>query len=186
VTWEGSIAQNEVITLTFRAQASGLPSEPTYISFPAYIGYDDHYISFERPYILRVSAPDLSPSTLAVESAFSWPSRALAYTLTVRNVGTLDATTQVTAALPTHTTSYGTLDSGGIGSGEVIDQVLSWTGPVTAGGEVALRYQLLLDSAGDYQLIHEAWVGDQYGERWPVAAWTEVQLLRIYFPRLYR
>jgi len=185
VSWEGSVTQNEVITISFRVRVvDALPDSP-YVPFPARIGFDDHHISFERPYILRVNAPDLSPSTLVVEPASTPSLHTLAYTLTVRNIGVRSATAIVTAALPVHTAFVGTLDSGGVGSGAVISRVLSWTGPVAPGGEVALYYHLTLDGKGGYWLIHDAQVGDQHDERWSVRAQTEVQLSKLYFPLVY-
>jgi subtilisin family serine protease len=182
VTWLGSLSAGSAFTVSFRVLVtSSLPSS-TYIPFPAQIGYDEHSLSFERPYTLRVNAPDLSASTLAVAPVPAYASQRLTYTLTARNSGLEGATATVWATAPNHGVFTGTVDSGGIGVGTVSTATLSWTGPVDAGGEVTLHYNLALDGWGDYWLIHEAWVSDQYGEEWPVEVRTEVQYRKTYLP----
>jgi hypothetical protein len=182
VTWQGSLAQGEALTIAFRVLVTDSLPSSTYIQFPAQIGYDDHGLSFERPYILRANAPDLSTSTLAVAPTPAHSTQLLTYTLTARNTGLQDATATVTATAPDYGVFTGTVDSGGIGGGSVTTQTLFWTGPVSAGGVVTLHYRLALNEWGDYWLIHEAWLGDQYGEQWPLEARTEVQYWRTYLP----
>jgi len=184
VRWQGSIARDAALTITFRTTISDALPDGTYLSFPARIGYDDHAISFDRPYILRVNAPDLSLSALQVAPGFSPPLRTLAYTLTVRNAGLRDATATVAATIPDHAEFVGPLDSDDIGRSQVVSKTLSWAGPVAAGDEVWLRYRLALDDASDYWLRHEAWVSDQYGEKWPIEARTEVRAWKAYLPLL--
>jgi uncharacterized repeat protein (TIGR01451 family) len=191
VTWQGSIARNDAVTISFRAQVADPLPDATYLSFPAQIGYDDHYQRFERPYVLRVNAPDLSASALTVQPTSSPPLRVLTYTLTVRNTGMRDATATVaavvpTATLPAYTTFTGTLDSGGIGSGSLLSTTLAWTGPVAAGDAVALSYHIALDGTDDYWLVHEVWISDQHGERWPVEARAKVRYWKTYLPVTYR
>lgn len=186
VTWRGELSQGQTITASFLVRLAEALPDGAYIPFPATIGYDDHHISFERPLVLRVNAPDLSSSSMSVVPALSAPHQTLTYTLSVRNTGLDSATAIVTATLPAHSTFTGTLHSGGVGSGEVLSDVLSWTGTIAAGGEATLRYSLDLDGSGDHWLIHTAWIADQYGERWPFEARTWVQNWRTLFPLMHR
>jgi hypothetical protein len=78
------------------------------------------------------------------------------------------------------------LVSGGIGTWQVISDVLLWIGPVASGDEVRLNYRLMLDNSRDYTLYHVAYVSDQYGERWAVAARTEVWTWKTYFPLMHK
>jgi len=186
VTWEGGVTRNDGVTLQLGVEIASSLADSANVSLPVYIGYDDHAISFERPYILRINAPDLSSSSLIAEPAASPPQQMLTYTLTVRNTGVRDATAVITAVLPLHAVFTGTLDSGGIGMGEVVSRTLSWIGPVAAEDEVALRYHLALDNAGGYWLIHRAQVGDQHGEQWHVEARTDVWFWKAYLPLVFK
>ena len=182
VSWQGSLARNETTAVSFSVQVGSLPPL-TQVSFPAQLGYDDHHLDFERPCILRIDAPDLSGSSLTVEPISSPVGRILTYTLTVRNDGVVDATAEVSATAPYQAAFTGTLDSGGIGSGDVVSSVLSWAGPVPAGGQVTLRYHLAPDDSSDYWLFHLAQVRDQTGERWYPEARAYVWSWKIYMPK---
>lgn len=186
ITWQGSLARQETASIDFRARVAGSLPESTYITVPVQIGYRDQSISFERPYILRINAPDLSPSALSVEPAIARPGPVLTYTLAVPNVGVRDAVATVTATLPAGATFTGTLDSGGAGSGQVTNGVLSWTGPVAAGHQVTLRYHVLLDPAQEGLVVHRAQVVDQYGEQWLVEARALVRFWKAYLPSAYQ
>jgi uncharacterized repeat protein (TIGR01451 family) len=182
VTWQGGLSRGEALTVAFRVLVADPLPDATYVPFPAHIGYGDHDLAFERPYVLRVNAPDLSASTLSVAPTPAHASQLLTCTLTVRNTGLQSATSTVTASAPSYGVFTGTVDSGSIGIGSLTTETLSWTGPVPAGSEVTLHYHLALDNWGDYWLIHEAWLSDQYGEEWPAEARTEVLYWRTYLP----
>lgn len=182
VTWQGSLARNGSFTVSFGTQIAGSVPAPTRIPFSARLGYDDHYLHFDRPYVLRVGAPDLSTSHLAAGSILGHPRRVLSYALTVRNEGLLDATAIVTAAAPPQGVFTGTLDSGGIGSGQLITDTIFWIGPVDLGGSVVLSYQVALDDTAEYWLVHEALVTDQTGESWALMEQTWVAPWRNYLP----
>jgi len=186
VRWQGSIARGESITSSFQVRISESLSDATDISFPLHIGYADHSVAFDLPYILRVNASDLSFSTLEVEPASSLPSRVLSYTLAVRNTGVRAALAALTATIPNHTTFVDPLNTGGIGTWQVVSDVLSWTGPVAAGSEVVLNYQLELDYAGDYLLRHVAHISDQYGERWHPESRATIWIEKAFFPLVYK
>jgi uncharacterized repeat protein (TIGR01451 family) len=184
VTWQGSIAASTALSIGFRALVTpGLPADRS-ISTPAHIGYDGLF-NFERPYFLRVNAPDLSSSALAVDPALNPPLQPLTYTLYVRNTGVIEATAAITALVPSRAVLTGTLDHGGIGTGHVSDDTISWTGQVSPGQEVALRYHLVPLVVDDYWFIHRAQATDQYGELWHIEARTLIQPFKSYTPLVH-
>ncbi|MBN1933826.1 MAG: S8 family serine peptidase [Anaerolineae bacterium] len=186
LSWQGSIAQGEGLKLEFQVRVDdGLP-DGTQIAFPAWIGYDDHGITFERPFFLRVNAPDLALSALWAQPDPARPHQVLSCTLTVHNAGTLAAAAMVTSALAARGQFTGTLDSGGVGTGTVISNLLSWSGPVAAGETVTLRYRVALDGVGDYILPLRAWVSDGWGGRRPAEAYLSVVKWRAYFPLIFQ
>jgi hypothetical protein len=138
------------------------------------------------PLILRVNAPDLSASTLGVEPAVAPPSTTLTYTLHVRNTGVRNAAATVTATAPYHSVFTGTLDSQGIGRGEMLSQSLSWQGTVPAGDQVRLRYHMTSGDADGDWLVGLAHVRDQFDEHWPVEAHAYVRYQKTYLPIAYR
>ncbi len=186
VTWEGSLARNEEREIRLRVQVADPLPDGSSLPFPATIGYADHGLSFERPYILRVNSPDLSPSSLAVEPSHAHLAQVLTYTLMVRNIGVRDAVATVAATAPYGTIFTGTLDSGGTGSGAVVSQTLSWSGLVVAHGMVTLSYQLAVGQVDEGLLAHTVQLQDQYGEIWHVQAYAEMRPWQSYLPWLPR
>jgi uncharacterized repeat protein (TIGR01451 family) len=186
IEWEGALRRDETVEIGFAVQVSDALPDAASIDFPARIGYDEHALSFEAPYVLRVNAPDLSPSTLAVEPAMAPPSSTLTYTLTVRNMGVRDALATVTATAPSQAWFTGTLETRGIGKGELFSQSLAWNGPVPVGAEVSLRYQLALGGEDGYWLTHQAHIWDQHNERWPVEARAYIRFRKTYLPVAFR
>jgi uncharacterized repeat protein (TIGR01451 family) len=184
--WHGPVAQNQTVTHGFRVNVTDTLADSTYISLPARLSYDDHSIAFDLPYILRVNAPDLSLSTLEAGSTASLPDRLVAYTMTVRNTGVSAAVAVMTTTVPSHTTFVDPMYTGGVGTWQVVSDALFWTGPVAAGNEVVLSYQLELDSVGDYILRHVAHVSDQYGERWSTETRVTIWTYKTFFPIMYR
>ncbi len=182
VTWRGGIGVGQAVTVSFQVRVTSSLAAATYVPFPARIGSDDHLMSFLRPYYLRVDAPDLSLSSLAITPTISSPGQVLSCVLTMRNVGARVATATVTATIPPPSFFTGTLDSGGVGSGQVVSRVISWRGPVAPEGEVVVRYHLSLNEEGDYWLVHDALIEDQYGERWRLEGRSEVRFFKLYLP----
>ncbi len=186
VSWQGGLSAGEALTIQFRVQTASPLPDLTDLPVPARIGYDDHHIYFERPYVLSVNASDLSSSSLAFEPASGRPGQVMSVTLAVRNTGVRDAAATVQATAPAQTVFTGTLDSGGVGAGDLISTTVSWTGPVPAGGQVLLHYQLALDGLDDYWLYHIAKVGDQNNQNWYPTARAYVAAWRTYLPLVVR
>jgi hypothetical protein len=165
--------------------SAGLTNQ-TDVAVLARLGYDDHRIAFDLPTVLRGNAPDLSLSSLEVDPVSSPPQRPLSYTLTVRNTGVSAALAIMTTTIPYYTTFVGRLDTGGIGTWQVVSDVLSWTGSVAAGSEVVLGYQLELNEVGNYMLRHVTHLSDQYGERWNPEASASIWTWRTFFPMMHK
>lgn len=180
--WQGGLPHLGGLKLEFQVRVDGGLPDGTLIAFPAWFGYDDHGITFERPFFLRANAPDLSLSALWAQPDPARPNEVLSVTLAVRNEGTLAATTLVTSALVARAQFTGTLDSGGIGAGTLISDLLTWNGPVAAGEMVTLRYWLALDNTGDYILPLRAWLSDDLGGRWLVESFLQVDSWKTYLP----
>jgi hypothetical protein len=186
VSWEGTLAQAETITVSFRARVGEAVPAGTSISFPATLGYAEHGLEFELPYILQVGVPDLSASTVAVSADRPAPLRSLAYTLSLRNVGLSDTTVVVSGALPKTASFTGAVDSGDVGTGYAVSRTLQWSGPVPAGGEVVLTYHAIPNDEADYWLIHDLRIADQSGEQWYLEARTYLATHRLYLPFIAR
>ncbi|MFL7811362.1 MAG: S8 family serine peptidase, partial [Anaerolineae bacterium] len=182
VAWEGTLGQSETITVSFRVRAGASLPASTSISFPVTLSYAEHEIEFELPYILQVSVPDLSASTVAVTPSQPTPLQPLTYVLHLRNAGLSDTTVTVSGALPKTASFDGAIDSGGIGAGYAISRTLQWSGPVPAGEEIVLTYHAVPNDETDYWLIHDVRIADQSGERWYLEARARFVPYRLYFP----
>ncbi|MFN2133943.1 MAG: S8 family serine peptidase [Anaerolineae bacterium] len=182
VAWEGTLGQLETITVSFRVRAGASLPASTSISFPVTLSYAEHEIEFELPYILQVSVPDLSASTVAVTPSQPTPLQPLTYVLHLRNAGLSDTTVTVSGALPKTASFDGAIDSGGIGAGYAISRTLQWSGPVPAGEEIVLTYHAVPNDETDYWLIHDVRIADQSGERWYLEARARFVPYRLYFP----
>jgi hypothetical protein len=185
IEWQGALDRNAQMQIAFRIRVNDPLPDGTSIHFPARIGYQEHMLSFEAPYILRVNAPELKASTLEVEPGIAPPTSTLAYVLTVRNTGLRDALATVTATAPSRTHFTGTLDIQGIGRGEVFSTSLSWSGLIPAGRQTRLRYQLTSGDKENYWLAHQAHVRDQFNEHWPIEAYAYIRLAKLYLPIVY-
>jgi hypothetical protein len=186
IAWEGALDRDQQVQIDLSVQVDDPLPDGTAIHLPAVFGYDEHALSFEWPLILRVNAPDLSTSTLNVEPAMAPPSSTLTYTLQIRNTGVRGATAIVTASAPYHSYFTGTLDSQGVGTGEILSQNLAWQGTVPAGDQVRLRYHMTSGDADGDWLVHQAHVRDQFDEHWPVGTLAYVWLRKAYLPIVYR
>ena len=182
IEWQGALERDKQRPIEFHIHVDDPLPDGTSIDFPAQIEYEEHTVSFQVPYILRVNAPDLHLSTLEVEPGAAPPSNTLTYTLTIRNTGVRDALAIVMATAPSRTYFTGTLDVQGVGRGEMLSTSLAWTGQVQAGSQARLRYQLASGDAHGYWLSHQAHVYDQYKEHWTLDAYAYIQLEQIYLP----
>ena len=181
LAWSGHIPHAASIPVHFVLQTEALPGELGEVPLIARIGYADHNITFERPYLLHIDRPDLSSSTLDLAPALARPRQALSATLVLRNIGVRDTDVQAVASAP-YCAMLGLMDSGGVGASEISSQTVTWTGPVAAGQEVTLTYPLTLCPASGYVLVHQAQIADLWGETWMPRAYADVRGFRSLLP----
>ncbi|MBN1976952.1 MAG: S8 family serine peptidase [Anaerolineae bacterium] len=186
VSWEGPLAAGASLTITYQATATtGLPAL-TQIANTARLGIEDQAIHFRRTAVVRVSAPDLTHSTLRCDPSPAQFGGTVTCTLAIVNAGPGDAPTAVvTNVLPsgaTFITSSLTLEGGGAIT-EVLTDTLRWTGPLSAGASVTVTYQLALSTTLDSLPAYTvAFLEDGTGGAWERPAWIVADMQKIYLP----
>jgi uncharacterized repeat protein (TIGR01451 family) len=190
VSWNGPLAAGASLTITYQATVTtGLPAL-TPIANTAQMGIEDQAIHFRRTAVVRIGAPDLSPSTLRCDPTPAQFGGTVTCTLAIINAGPGDAATAVvTNTLPSSTTliipSLMLEGSGTIT--EVLTNTLCWTGPLTAGARVTVTYQLALSTTLDsLPAYNVAFLENGSGGLWERPAWIIADLLKIYLPIVSR
>jgi len=166
ITWQGPLAAGAAVTLTYQlAVADPLPPS-TYITNVARLEDTDHGLSFRRQDIVRVNAPDLSPSTFTVDRDTARPGDTLTYTVVLRNEGIIDAVgATISAPVPTPTTYVaGSLSVQGGGVLDDSGGVMRWEGTVGVGQAVTITYRVIVRDAW-ITVVGQADIEDGYGER---------------------
>ncbi len=189
ISWEGPLAAGDSLTITYRATVTtGLPAL-TPIANTATLGVEDQSIHFDRTALVRVDAPDLSPSTLHCDPPDPSPGAVVTCTLSLANAGPGDApATVVTGVLPSDAaliTPSLTLEGGG--SVEILADTLRWAGPLTVGAQVTMTYQLALPSDPAHLPFYSvAFLEDGAGGAWERATWVLIDPRRYYLPLVLR
>jgi len=188
LSWEGPLSPDEAITVTYRAAlVPGSALSP--IVNTARFGLEDHYIRFHRAAVVRVDTPDLSPSTLQCAPSPTRPGATVTCTLALVNVGPAGAT-QATATnlLPEDATLIpGSPTWSGGGTVEAPTGTVRWSGPLSAGGQVSLSYQLILSTNPVHPpLYNVAFLEDGAEGAWERATWLLLEPLRCYLPLILR
>lgn len=170
IAWQETLEAGAVLTFTYQVTvAQGLPAG-TAISNVARIGLEEHAVRFHRTAVVRVDAPDLSPSAFGCAPSTARPGSPVTCTLQIVNAGPVDALT-VTAVISTPT---GT---------RVFTETPYWTGAVHAGEWVTLTYPLLLPATPVRQLLYSvAFLEDDVGGMWERPAWMSVQPWQYHLP----
>jgi uncharacterized repeat protein (TIGR01451 family) len=190
VSWEGEITSGENVTITYQATVTtGLPALTPIVN-TARLGIKDQHIRFYRAAVVRIDAPDLSPSTLRCDPSPAKFGGAVTCTLAITNAGPGDAPTAVvTNVLPsgaTFVTTSLTLQGGGAITG-VLTNTLRWTGILTAGDRVTVTYQLTLPINPTALPVYDvAFLEDNTGQIWERATWVLLNLRQRYFPLILK
>jgi uncharacterized repeat protein (TIGR01451 family) len=187
ISWTGSLAVGGNVTITYRATVTTGLSALTSISNGAALGIQDQFIQFDRIAVIKIDAPDLSPSILRCDPPAPQPGAVVTCTLTIANRGLGNASTVVgTNVLPsaaTLITPSVTLDGGG--TVETLTDTLRWTGALTASAQVTITYQLALPANPIHPPLYTvAFLEDGLGGAWERPAWIVVEPERFYFPLL--
>jgi len=186
VSWTGQLGPGEGVTVTYAAVLTGTAG--TQITNTARLRLDDHSIGFDRGAVVRIGAPDLSPSALWCEPERPRPGTVVSCALAAANAGPATAVSATVAiSLPT-TAEYvpGSLVWAGGGSAAASDDAVDWAGSIVSGGQITVTYALQLP-ADPLQLPHYsvAFLEDGTGlllERpaWVVAEPCRVRLILIF------
>jgi len=184
-SWEGVVGPGSAITFTYQATvAAGLPAG-TSITNIACLELEDQGIRFHRSTVVRVDVSDLSSSVFQCSPSLVRPGGGVTCTLTLANTGPANALTATAAiSLPTDTVPVPGSMAWRSGSvAEVLTGAAYWAGPLSAGEQVTLTYQLALPT----NLVHlplysVAFLDDGMGGTWERAAWINLAPWQMYFP----
>jgi len=184
LAWEGPLPPGAGVTVTYRAVVSmGVPPGTTVVN-PVRLGLEGQGIHFYRRAVVRVGAPDLSPSVLRLAPSPARPNTELAAVLTLTNAGPADATTATAViSLPANTALVsGSLGwSGGVA--EALSGAVRWRGSVSASMQATVSWRLSLPSAlSRVPFYSVAFVEDGVGGRWERPGWVWVVPWRLYLP----
>lgn len=185
IAWEGPLGPGVEVTFTYQVTvATGLPPGAVLVN-TARIGLEDQAIHFHRSAVVRVEAPDLSPSAFWFEPSEARPGGVVTGVVVLANGGPANATA-VTAIHPLPTASglvSGSLSWAGGGEAEVVSRTLRWAGPLLAGGKVTVAYQITLPTYPLHPPLYGVvFLEDGVGGRWERSAWVVLEPRRVYLP----
>jgi len=191
IAWGGDLAPGDALTFTYRltvtAGSAALP-----LVNPAGFTLGQQGLHFRREAVVRLAAPELSASTLAVTPAAANSLTEVSVTLVLRNTGLSDALdASVDAPLPwTMRLITGTLSvaGGGVATEWPAENRVQWAGPLAVGEAVTLTYHAVAPRA----LTEPTWayvaarLEDGRGGAWERGGWLYVEPHRFYFPIIAR
>jgi uncharacterized repeat protein (TIGR01451 family) len=173
------------VTITYQVTVTTGMSAGSRITNTVRLGVEDQYVRFRRAAVVRVDTPDLSPSALWFSPSLARPGAVVTCTLALVNAGPGDAlTATITNSLPVDAAFVpSSLAQAGGGTAEALTGTVRWTGPLSAGGQVTLTYQLTLPIIPGYPPLYSvAFLEDGTGGAWERAAWVLLEPLRVYLP----
>ncbi|MCP4539597.1 MAG: S8 family serine peptidase [Chloroflexi bacterium] len=193
VSWQGQLAPSATITCTYRVTvAAGIPTD-TLVVNTARLELEDQAIRFDRDAVVRVGAPDLSPSALRCNPPLPRPGTVVTCTLAIANAGPGDAAQAMAInPLPKDTTLVtGSLTLSGAGTAVIpigtvqmpTTGTIEWTGPLAANDQITLTYQITIPTNPIHlPLYNAAFLEDGAGGAWERAIWLIVNPFRCYLP----
>jgi len=173
--WSGPLSQGQDLNFTYQAALAGPLPMGHVVSHTVWMGYDGHYIEFDRIGATTVNLPVLSRSSFSVVPAVGTVGSQLTYTLRVRNTGVADGLITVTNPLPASLALVpDTLQTSG-GSVETDNRVIIWTVPVAVGETAALTYTAIVtDLPPGFVLRNRMLLDDGLGNVLPLDALARV------------
>jgi uncharacterized repeat protein (TIGR01451 family) len=190
ISWTGELGPGAVVTISYRvAVSTGIPAGSS-ITNRVRLGLDDQHIAFHRAAVVRVGAPDLSPSAFTCAPRPARPGAVVTCTLALVNAGPGNATT-ASATNPLPVSAVFVSDSltwAGGGAAEVASGTLRWAGPLNAGGQVTVTYEMTAPAEIFHPppLYSVAFLEDDAGGRWERQTWVLLEPWRFYLPLLQR
>jgi uncharacterized repeat protein (TIGR01451 family) len=189
VTWNGGIAAGQSVIVSYRVDVASPLAPGTVISNVAYVGYDDHYIPFDREVDVRVNVPDLSPSTITADKEMAEHGEPLTYTIVLRNQGIIDASSGVlTNVIPAHIAYIpGSISTEGTPQANCDGEKVTWSGPLGLGSPVTITYGAVVSTTrGDLAIRNMAHLEDDFGYVTERTATALVPPLRQWFPLIMK
>ena len=189
LSWSGLLGPGAAVTFTYRVTvATGLPAG-TDIANTARLGLEDHAIRFHRTAVVRVDAPDLSPSAFSCTPSPARPGAVVTCTLVLRNTGVADASTAtISNTLPPGMELVpSSASSGGVGVVLETDNGVAWEGLTGVGGAVTITYRASAPPEVRHGWVYnQVFVEDGTGGEWERGDWLEIEPLRRYFPLIFK
>ena len=189
VTWNGGIASGQSVIVSYRVDVASPLDPGTVISNVAYVGYDDHYVPFDREVDVRVNVPDLSVSTIKVDKETAERGEPLTYTIVLRNEGIRDASSAVlTNVIPAHVAYVpGSISTEGTPQADCDGEKVTWSGPLFLGSPVTITYGVVVRTTrGDLSIRNVAHLEDDFGYVTERTAITLVPPLTQFFPLIMK
>ena len=187
----GRIEDEDVYRAMYQARvtvAAGL-SPGTTIANTARLELEEQNVRFHRTAVVRVGAPDLSPSTFRCAPSPALPGAVVSCTLALANGGPADALTATAAiSLPADASFVpGSLAWEGGGVADPLTGTVRWTGPLSASSQVTVTYRLTMPTnLVRASLYNVAFLEDGTGAWWERPTWLVVEPLRCYLPLVAR
>jgi uncharacterized repeat protein (TIGR01451 family) len=147
------------------------------------MGYDSHFIQFDRIAATPINWPDLSQSTFSVTPTLGQKGDALTYTLQIRNTGFADGEVTMTNRLPDSLALSPNSLQPSIGVIQSNGQVITWNVSVAMGNTASLTYTAIItDIPPDFALRNRATLAEGLGSSLSLEAIAMVKGIPIYLP----
>jgi uncharacterized repeat protein (TIGR01451 family) len=188
VSWLGAVGSNEVVTIAYQAVVSGTTGLDGPIVNTARVGLEDQALAFDRSAHVRLDAPDLSSSAFICRPVAPRPGRLVSCALSLVNSGPVAANAITADIYPpggyalapaSLVASKGTVERAG-------DRII-WRGPLGAGGQALLTFELSVSSEPVKEAMYGvAFLEDGVGGTWERPAWITVHPWQVYLPILIK
>jgi uncharacterized repeat protein (TIGR01451 family) len=185
--WSGPLSHGQSRTFTYQATIPGPLPRGYVVSHTVWMGYDSHFIQFDRIAATPINRPDLSQSTFSVTPTLGQKGDALTYTLQIRNTGVADGEVTMTNRLPDSLALVPDSLQPNIGVTQSNGQVITWNVSVAVGDSASLTYTAIItDIPPDFALRNRATLDDGLGNSLSLEALATVEGIPIYLPIVHK
>ena len=185
--WRGLLHPGESITISYQTTVSESLAAGEVIRHEVKMGIEEQGIQFRRRAKVGIMVPDLSHSVLECKSMEVLSSSPISCTLSLRNGG-LGNASEVLAFIPLPENSRLIPDSFScdVGTLEVGEGFLSWSGSITAGNSASVWWGIKAWAFREQTLYHVAFIGQESGVFRERATWLEVYPWKVFLPAIYK
>jgi uncharacterized repeat protein (TIGR01451 family) len=181
-TWSGPLTQRQSLTFTYRADIAGPLPAGHVISHTVWMGFDNHFIQFDRVAATAVNLPVLSQSTFNVTPSVGRKGTQLTYVLHVVNTGVADGMVTAINQVPTVLALVSNTLQVDSGTVDINDRDVTWGVPVAVGGTATLTYSAIItDIPSGSRLRNRVILDDGLGNTLPLDALVNVERF-LYLP----